>query len=201
MLVRRISVGFASFALTATVVVARPILSSAQTPGKVVVAAPKSQVPAAQPRDPQARFKQTVAPLAAAFVGSWDCAGEFLNGTKIAATISVTLELDGTWLQVRHADKPPHDFKALAMWGVEASSGKLISVMHDSFLGARLFTSDGWSNRTIRFESTRLMSAPMRRERFTYAVKPDGKFRMDYEVSKDGSTWKLGDYIVCTKQH
>ncbi len=67
------------------------------------------------------------------FAGNWSCAGEFANGKKIEADLSFVPELDGKWLLYRHADRPPGQFKALAVWGVDqpaegwSQSWKIIS--------------------------------------------------------------------------
>jgi hypothetical protein len=137
--------------------------------------------------------------LVSFFSGQWKCAGEFANGRKIEAELSFSPELDGKWLQYRHADIPPNSFKALAMWGVDQSSGKIVSLMQDNFGGARLFTSEGWTNKTIQFVSATLMSPLTRQERFTFAAQSDAKFKMTYEVSKDSVTWRVGDFIECAR--
>jgi hypothetical protein len=133
------------------------------------------------------------------FSGHWKCAGEFSSGKKIEAELSFSPELDGKWLQYRHADIPPNSFKALAMWGIDQNTGNIISLMQDNFGGARLFTSGGWTNKTLQFVSAPLMTPPTRRERFTFAAQSDATFKMTYEVSKDGVTWRVGDFIVCAR--
>jgi hypothetical protein len=133
--------------------------------------------------------------LVSFFRGQWKCAGEFSNGRKIEAELSFSPELDGKWLEYRHADVPPNSFKALAMWGIDQSTGKIVSLMQDNFGGARLFTSGGWVDKTIQFVSAPLMSPITRQERFTFAAQSDAKFKMTYEVSKDGVTWRVGDFI------
>jgi hypothetical protein len=133
------------------------------------------------------------------FAGKWGCSGEFSNGKKIEADLVFTPDLDNHWLQYRHTDRPPGAFKSLGMWGVDRITGKFISVMQDSSGSVRLFTSDGWVNNAIAFQSAQLLSPISRQERFTYTAQPAGKFKMTYEVSPDGNTWKLGDYIVCSK--
>jgi hypothetical protein len=137
--------------------------------------------------------------LVSFFRGEWKCAGEFSNGRKIEAELSFSPELDGKWLQYRHADLPPNSFKAFAMWGIDQNSGKIISLMQDNFGGARLFTAGGWTNNTIQFVSAPLISPPTRQERFTFAAQSDATFKMTYEFSRDGVTWRVGDFIVCAR--
>ena len=72
------------------------------------------------------------------FVGNWSCAGEFANGKKIEADLSFVPELDGKWLLYRHADRPPGQFKALAVWGVDHPSGRLVSIVEDNFGNAKV---------------------------------------------------------------
>jgi len=133
------------------------------------------------------------------FGGNWNCSGEFVNGKKIAADVSFAPELDGKWLLYRHADRPPGPFKAEAFWGVEQSSGKLISVMEDNFGNARLFTSDGWKDGSVTFNRTAMLEQKISRERFRYERQSDNSFKMTYERSADGG-WKMGDFIVCTRK-
>jgi hypothetical protein len=157
----------------------------------------QTQPPAA--KTPPITTKSLDPSLVSFFGGQWKCAGEFSNGRKIEAELSFSPELDGKWLQYRHTDIPPNSFKAFAMWGIDQSSGKIISLMQDNFGGARLFTSGGWTNNTIQFIIAPLMSPPARQERFTFAAQSDATFKMTYEVSKDGVTWRIGDFIVCAR--
>lgn len=127
------------------------------------------------------------------------CTGEFPNGKKIEADLEFVSDLENKWLHYHHTDRAPNTFKVSVMWGIEASSDKFVLMMQDNFGGARLFTSDGWMNRSIRFQNAALLSEPKYQELFTFAAQADNKFRMDWEVSRDGVKWQLGDYIVCTK--
>lgn len=134
--------------------------------------------------------------LVAAFQGSWHCAGAFANGKKIESEMTFSADLDRHWLRVVHDDRPPNGYHAQSMWGADASTGKWMSMIFDNFGGARKFTSSGWDGHGIVLDG-----APgPRRERFTYVVESPSSFRMSYDVSGDaGTTWKLGDSLVCTR--
>jgi hypothetical protein len=133
------------------------------------------------------------------FVGNWSCAGEFANGKKIEADLSFVPELDGKWLLYRHADRPPGQFKSLAVWGVDQPSGSLVSVAEDNFGNARLFTSDGWKDGSVTFNRAAILDQKLTQERFRYERQSADSFKMTYERSVEGQ-WKLGDFIVCARK-
>jgi hypothetical protein len=133
------------------------------------------------------------------FTGNWGCSGEFANGKKIEADVSFTPELDGKWLLYRHSDRPPGQFKALALWGHDQSSGKLVSVAHDNFGGARLFIGDGWKDGSISFTRSEMLGQKIDQERFRYERQSANSFKMTYERMAGGQ-WKMADFIVCSRQ-
>ena len=132
-----------------------------------------------------------------------DRKGAFANDKEIEADLTFTPDLDGQWLVVRHTDRHPNRYKALALWGIESTSGELVMAVSDNFKGARLFTSQGWRDGKVVFvkHSPALSdsSAPSRRERFTYERQSSSTFKMTYEASGDGVTWCLGDSLVFSK--
>jgi hypothetical protein len=133
------------------------------------------------------------------FTGNWGCSGEFVNGKKIEADVSFTPELDGKWLLYRHSDRPPGPFKAIALWGQDQPSGKLVSVAHDNFGSARLFASDGWKDGSITFTRSEMLGQKIDQERFRYERQSANSFKMTYERLA-GDQWKMGDYALCTKK-
>lgn len=133
------------------------------------------------------------------FAGSWGCAGEFASGKKIEADVGFAPELDGKWLLYRHEDRPPGQFKAMAMWGVDQASVKLISVMEDNFSNARLFTSDGWKDGGVTFTRAEFLVQKINQERFRYERQSESTFKMTYERLVDAQ-WKMGDFIICTRK-
>jgi len=142
--------------------------------------------------------------LSAFFAGEWFGNGEFANGKKIQADVSFKPDLDDQWLIYRHTDRAPGLYKALGMWGIERSSKRLIMIVNDNFGGMRLFTSEGWVNGAVVFQKdTAIMpaspaAAPQQviRERFSFERQADDMFKMTYETSNDGKTWRLGDYLI-----
>jgi len=132
------------------------------------------------------------------FAGEWSCAGEFANGKKIAADLKFSPELDNKWLLYWHADRPPGAFKSVAMWGVDRESGKLVSIAQDIAGGVRLFTSDGWKDGAVTFESGSILDHRPSRERFRYERQSPDSFKMTYEVGT-AAGWRMGDYIVCSR--
>lgn len=134
--------------------------------------------------------------MAAYFAGHWSGAGAFGNGKKIEADADFQRELDGRWLLYRHTDKAPNRYKSLGMWGIDQASGKLVMTVSDNFGGARRFESGGWHGGKVEFVKVGVPVDPKaRQERFIFERQSPTRFRMTYEWSADGSTWKLGDYI------
>lgn len=134
------------------------------------------------------------------FLGSWTGNGAFANGNKIAADLSFRLSLDSAWIMYEHTDKAPNRYKALSMWGVDRQTGEFVDYVFDNFRGHRKFSSDGWQDGKLIL--TRQVPQPTNSvlyERFTYEKLSPQSFKMTYEKSQDGSTWKLGDYLTFTK--
>ena len=134
------------------------------------------------------------------FTGNWSCSGPFASGKKIEADVSFAPELDGKWLLYHHSDRPPGPFKAMAAWGMDQPSGKLISVMEDNFGSARLVTRDGgWKDGSVTFTRAGILDQQISQERFRYERQSENSFKMTYERLA-GTQWKLGDFIVCTRK-
>lgn len=129
--------------------------------------------------------------------GEWTGQGEFASGKKIEADVSFSVDLDGQWLMYRHTDRAPNKYKAVGMWGFERS-GRFIMTVNDNFGGARRFSSDGWINGKVVFETILDDATPAStiKERFTFERQDADTFKMTYETSQDAKTWRLGDYLV-----
>lgn len=142
----------------------------------------------------------SVPPWRTFFAGHWGCHGAFASGKPIAADVTFTPELDGRWLQYRHADRPPTTYQALGLWGSVDSSGRVVTVLHDNFGGMRRFASTGWRDGTLRFVRDSLDRAPAG-ERFTFRRSSDASFWFAYEVNRPGAAgWVLGDSLTCRRE-
>jgi len=130
------------------------------------------------------------------FIGEWTGAGEFASGKKIEADVRFSAELDEQWLAYRHADRAPNRYKASGMWGFDRDSEKFVMLVNDNFGGARLFIGDGWRDGKVVFTRAPMLSGSNFQERFTFEKQSPDSFRMTYENSPDGKTWKLGDFLV-----
>jgi hypothetical protein len=180
-------------ALLAAGLLAAALPLSAQTP--TTPAAP----PPAAPRQPPAPAPGS-AEMFAYLAGRWSCEGAFANGNRLAADLSWTPRLGGRWLELHHADRAPGRFEATAQWGTDPATGTMVSVMFDIGGGVRLFTApEGWTNRTVVFETHELLAPPRGRERFTWRAESDTTLRMTWEVNRNGN-WVMGDWLLCTKQ-
>jgi hypothetical protein len=132
--------------------------------------------------------------LFAYFTGHWRCAGAFASGKPIASDMVFTPELEDHWLQYRHDDQAPNRYHALSLWGIDARTHALVSVVHDNFGGVRTFASSGWDGQRVVFDDD------ADHARFSYTVDTPTAFRMRYEASRDsGRTWALGDSLRCVR--
>jgi hypothetical protein len=135
------------------------------------------------------------------FEGAWVGSGQFSNGKKIGADASFRLSLDSCWLIYTHTDRSPNRYKAISVWGIDKSTAKFVDYVFDNFHGHRLFTSDGWNSAGLILTCKEITPANETLfQRFTYLKIDADKFKMSYEVSNDGTTWKLGDSLVFVKQ-
>jgi hypothetical protein len=151
-----------------------------------------SQAPAPARLDPD---------LVAFFTGHWKGEGAFAQGQKIAAEVSFAPSLDSAWLVYEHRDVPPGAYKATSMWGVDERTGQFVAVTFDNFHGHRQWLSSGWSGGKLVL-STGNYSSPggMMFEHFIYERLSATQFKMTYEASRDGITWRLGDWLVFTRE-
>ncbi|MBC9909591.1 hypothetical protein [Chitinophaga varians] len=145
--------------------------------------------------------KQLPADMIQFFLGDWTGDGAFASGKKIAADLRFKLSLDSAWVMYEHTDKAPNRYKALSMWGVDKQSGELVDYVFDNFRGHRKFSSQGWQDGKLVL--TRQLPQPANNvlyERFLYEKLSSQSFKMTYETSQDGNTWKLVDYLTFTKK-
>ena len=163
-----------------------PLLGSA-APSRVLF-----QAPAPARLDPD---------LVAFFTGHWKGEGAFAGGRTIAAEVSFAPSLDSAWLVYEHRDVPPGAYKATSMWGVDERTGQFVAFTFDNFHGHRQWLSSGWSGGKLVL-STGNYSSPggMMFEHFIYERLSATQFKMTYEVSRDGIAWRLGDWLVFTRE-
>ena len=159
---------------------------------RVMVGTPGySQAPAPARLDPD---------LVAFFTGHWKGEGAFAAGQKIAAEVSFAPSLDSAWLVYEHRDVPPGVYKATSMWSVD-ETGQFVAFTFDNFHGHRQWLSRGWSGGKLVL-STGGYSSPGGTvfEHFIYERLSATQFKMTYEISGDGITWQLGDWLVFTRE-
>jgi hypothetical protein len=135
------------------------------------------------------------------FTGEWTGEGHFSNGNPIAATVAFHLALDSAWLICDHHDRPPHQYKATSYWGSDAGTGQFVALNLDNFHGHRSFGSRGWSGgRLVLTAQGYYAGVGTYFEHFIYQRLSDAQFRMTYETSGDGITWKTTDSLVFTRR-
>jgi hypothetical protein len=135
--------------------------------------------------------------LIAFFTGHWAGKGEFANGAPIAAEVTFEPSLDSAWLLYEHRDVPPGGYKATSMWGVDEATRTFVGFTFDNFHGHRQWKSDGWIEGRLVLSTG---SAGTMREHFIYARISATQFKMTYEVSGDGINWRMGDWLVFTRE-
>lgn len=136
------------------------------------------------------------------FAGRWTGEGKFANGKKITANLSVKLELDSSWLIFEHIDILPNNYKSISMFSVDYMSGQFIAYTFDNFQGHRKFVSNGWNDgKLILTTNEYYPQKGLVFQHFIYERVSERNFKMSYETSKDGINWKLGDFLVFTKDN
>lgn len=134
------------------------------------------------------------------FTGQWHGDGAFANGKKISANVSYKLNLDSSWLIEKHKDVLPNKYKSISMWGTDASNGGFIAIVIDNSGGHRNFVSDGWqSGKLVLSTKEYLKGQGNVFEQFIYQKKSADSFKMAFEISKDGTNWKLVDSLLFRK--
>lgn len=129
------------------------------------------------------------------FVGDWHCDGKFSNGKEISAKLHFEPVLDGKFILFKHDDEPPFGYHAHAYWGWDHVAGQLISTIHDSAGGTRVFRSSGWKGTTLDWLGGDLPAGA--NQRFTFERLEEKKFRVSYSYIKNDS-WVSVDSSVCT---
>ena len=130
------------------------------------------------------------------FKGTWLCEGSFpASGKTIASTMSYEVQR-GT-LTKHHDDIPPHTYHAVETWNYDANGKQFRALIHDSFSGDRHFESTGWQGDTLTWVSAADVKPA---QRFVYVKQNTQTYRIDWEVSRDGKSFVVGDTLTCKLQ-
>ena len=157
----------------------------------------------------QASIKNLPVDIMNFFAGEWQGEGEFASGKKIAADVSFTPDLDKQWLQYRHTDRAPNQYQSLALWGVDRAVNKIVMVGGNNFGSARVFYSEGWQDNALVFSKADISlvkpdsndkAASSMAERFHFIRLNENSFKMIYENQRDGSQWRMVDYLIFTRK-
>jgi hypothetical protein len=142
-------------------------------------------------------FAATPADVFSYFAGDWHCAGMFpSNGRAISSNLHFDWNASAAALVKRHDDDPPNGYHAVELWGA-AKFGDLKDTIVDPFAGVRYYESPGWSGDTLTWTNVAEESP---KDRFTYTRLDPATMRVDWAVSKDGSTFVVGDTLACTRK-
>jgi hypothetical protein len=106
--------------------------------------------------------------------------------------VSFAPSLDSAWLVYEHRDVPPGRYQATSFWGVDGRTGQFVAYTFDNFHGHREWTSSGWAGGKL------VLSTVF--EHFIYERLSAAQFKMTYETSRDGINWRLGDWLVFTRE-
>ncbi len=154
----------------------------------------------AQVQNSSPALKPELQPLSF-FIGQWACAGEFVATKKpITSRISVSPDLDGSWLAFRWDDNAPNVFHALELWGFDKAANHFTNFIHDNFGGVRLLNSSGWDGDTLIWIGDALANPPATNQRFVIARKSPKEFIISWEVRKPQADWVVGDRLTCTQE-
>jgi len=108
-------------------------------------------------------------------------------------------DLNGSWLILRHDDRPPNIFHAIELWGFDETAKTYVAVIADSGGGFRLFTSPGWTGESFVWTGDGLPSRQNGTQRFTFEKKNAGEFVITYHVLQN-EEWKPVDTLACEKK-
>lgn len=131
------------------------------------------------------------------FLGTWDCAGKFPStGKAIASTIRFNRDSSVKAIVKRHDDRPPSPYHAMELWVYQPTTAAFSAAIADNFGGVREFHSTGWQGDELTWQSASGVS-PI--QRFVYHRIDAGTFRLDWDVSQDGSQYVVGDTLTCKR--
>ena len=132
------------------------------------------------------------------FLGTWNCAGSFpATGKAIASTLRFERDLGGEAMVKHHDDVPPAGYHAIEVWLARGDGHSSRAVIADNFGGVREFRSDGWNGNTLSWQGAADV-APA--QRFVYVEIDGDTFRLDWDTSKDGAHYKVGDTLTCKRR-
>lgn len=135
------------------------------------------------------------------FVGSWQCDGVFpRTGATISSTISFEADAKLGALIKHHDDTPPNAYHALEIWVYSANDHHYNAAIADNFGGVRQFTSPGWDGDRLTWTDDSNVTPAMKSQRFVYERQSPSQFKLDWQTSRDGTTYLVGDTLTC-KRH
>ncbi|NDK54314.1 DUF1579 family protein [Pontibacter fetidus] len=144
--------------------------------------------------------KKPSADLLQFFAGKWTGEGKFFNDKPITANLEFTVALDSSWLKLEHVDVTPNTYKATSMWGNDPQTGEYVAYVFDNYGGHRKFNAEGWANgKLILTTQQPNPKGGILWQHFIYEKLTTDSFKMTYEVSKDGTAWRMVDYLIFRK--
>lgn len=149
----------------------------------------------APPMPADAAATNELAPLGG-FVGQWHCTGQFAGGKPIRSVETFTVELDGRWLHMRHADTAPNRYAADEWWGYDRAAKQFTVTVFDNMGGLRHYVSSGWNGDVLKLENTATGGYI---DRFTFQRSGASQYRFAYAHKDEHGTWKPGDELDCRR--
>lgn len=131
------------------------------------------------------------------FVGSWHCAGRFSSGKPIHSVEMFTIELDGRWLRMQHADIAPNRYAADEWWGYDRAAKQFTVNVFDNMGGLRHYISTGWNGDALNLENTATSGYI---DHFVFRRQGASQYRISYAYKDQAGTWKPGDELACDRQ-
>lgn len=166
-----------------------------------VLAAPANKT---QDQPQSSALKPELQPLSY-FVGHWSCAGEFPASHKpISSRISISPDLDGSWVAFRWDDNLPNQFHALELWGFDKTEHHFTNSIYNNFGGVYLYNSAGWIGDELTWSPRDLPpNSPIAREQYVIDRKSAKEFVISWEIvrnSKAQQQWTVGDRLTCRQE-
>ena len=99
-----------------------------------------------------------------------------------------------------HTDQAPNLYKAIGMWGLNRAKDTCLAYLFDNFGGVRAFKGSTWNGSQLVLQYQAMLKGNLFFQRFTFTKLDENRFKMEYDVSKDGIGWNLGDFLIFTRE-
>jgi len=134
--------------------------------------------------------------------GEWQCKGATAKGKETAANISFTSDSTGKVYTYTQVGTKGHTNTLTSTWAFDKPMKNLIvsrRYISPDGVNSDMYLGDTWTSTSLTLVAKELWVDLWAENRFLYEVQDDGKFKVTWEVKREGA-WKMGDYLLCDKK-